>query len=97
MTCFPINSFVLSDFFCNFAERNIIMKNEKQIATSAAEFAERWKGRGYERGESQPFWIDLLSNMFGIVNIPRTHKIKHLYEIRGMRVLIGSLMLSSVW
>ena len=46
--------------------RNIIMKNEKQIATSAAQFAERWKGRGYERGESQPFWIDLLSNVFGI-------------------------------
>ena len=33
---------------------------------AAAEFAERWKGRGYERGESQPFWIDLLTNVFGI-------------------------------
>ena len=32
------------------------MKTEKQIAVTAAEFAERWKGRGYERGESQPFW-----------------------------------------
>ncbi len=42
------------------------MKTEKQMATAAAEFAERWKGRGYERGESQPFWIDLLSNVFGI-------------------------------
>ena len=42
------------------------MKTEKQIAVAAAEFAERWKGRGYERGESQPFWIDLLSNVFGI-------------------------------
>lgn len=42
------------------------MKTEKQIALAAAEFAERWKGRGYERGESQPFWIDLLSNVFGI-------------------------------
>ena len=42
------------------------MKTEKQIAMSAAEFAERWKGRGYERGESQPFWIDLLTNVFGI-------------------------------
>lgn len=42
------------------------MKTEKQIAAAAAEFAERWKGRGYERGESQPFWIDLLSNVFGI-------------------------------
>ena len=36
------------------------------MALAAAEFAERWKGRGYERGESQPFWIDLLSNVFGI-------------------------------
>lgn len=42
------------------------MKTEKQIAQAAAEFAERWKGRGYERGESQPFWIDLLTNVFGI-------------------------------
>ena len=42
------------------------MKTEKQIAASAAEFAERWKDRGYERGESQPFWIDLLTNVFGI-------------------------------
>lgn len=42
------------------------MKTEKQIAQAATEFAERWQGRGYERGESQPFWIDLLSNVFGI-------------------------------
>lgn len=42
------------------------MKTEKQIAAAAAEFAARWEGRGYERGESQPFWIDLLSNVFGI-------------------------------
>ena len=42
------------------------MKTEKQMSMAATEFAERWKGRGYERGESQPFWIDLLSNVFGI-------------------------------
>lgn len=42
------------------------MKTEKQMAMAAAEFAERWKGRGYERGESQPFWIDLLTNVFDI-------------------------------
>ena len=42
------------------------MKSEKQQAAAAAAFAERWKGRGYERGESQPFWIDLLSNVYGI-------------------------------
>lgn len=42
------------------------MKTEKQMAAAAAKFAERWKGRGYEKGESQPFWIDLLTNVFGI-------------------------------
>lgn len=41
-------------------------RSQKQMAVAAAEFAERWKDRGYERGESQPFWIDLLSNVFGI-------------------------------
>ena len=42
------------------------MKTDKQMPAAAAEFAERWKGRGYEKGESQPFWIDLLSNVFGV-------------------------------
>ena len=45
------------------------MKTEKQIALAAAEFAERWKGRGYEKGDSQPFWIDLLQNVFGVENV----------------------------
>ena len=33
------------------------------------EFAERWKGRGYEKGDSQPFWMDLLTNVFGVENV----------------------------
>ena len=42
------------------------MKTDKQLAAAAAEFAERWRGRGYEKGESQSFWIDLLSHVFGV-------------------------------
>ena len=41
------------------------MKNEKQIAAAAAAFAERWQGKGYEKGETQRFWLDLLHNVFG--------------------------------
>ena len=44
------------------------MKTEKQIAAAAAAFAERWQGRGYERGESQLFWADLLTNVYGVEN-----------------------------
>ena len=46
------------------------MKTEKQIATAAAEFATRWEGKGYERGESQLFWADLLTNVYGVENLP---------------------------
>ena len=52
------------------------MKTDKQMAIAAAEFAERWKGRGYERGESQPFWIDLLSYVFGIVKYTKNSQNK---------------------
>ena len=44
------------------------MKTEKQMAASAAEFAARWKGRGYEKGDSQVFWTELLTEVFGVEN-----------------------------
>lgn len=30
------------------------------------EFVARWTGKGYEKGETQPFWLDLLSSVFGV-------------------------------
>lgn len=35
---------------------------------AAKEFIARWKGKGYEKGETQPFWLDLLENILGIKN-----------------------------
>ena len=46
------------------------MNTEKQQAIAAAEFAKRWEGRGYEKGESQLFWADLLTNVYGVENLP---------------------------
>ena len=37
-------------------------------AAAAKEFAEKWKGKGYEKGESQKFWFDLLKNVYGVDN-----------------------------
>ncbi len=53
---------------CKFAgnKKSISMTTDKKMAKAAGEFAQRWRGRGYERGESQPFWLDLLENVFGI-------------------------------
>lgn len=42
------------------------MLTDKQQKAAAAEFAANWEGKGYEKGESQPFWLDLLTNVFGI-------------------------------
>lgn len=35
----------------------------------AATFAERWKDRGYEKGETASFWSDMLANVFGMANV----------------------------
>lgn len=43
---------------------------DKQQSIAASQFAKRWEGRGYERGESQLFWADLLTNVFGVDNLP---------------------------
>ena len=44
------------------------MKSDKQQAMAAASFAKRWQGRGYEKGDSQVFWTELLTEVFGIEN-----------------------------
>lgn len=42
--------------------------NDAQQKSAAKKFAEYWKDKGYEKGESQKFWIDLLQNVYGIEN-----------------------------
>lgn len=42
------------------------MKPEKQQAAAAQKFAEKWQGKGYEKGDSQIFWTELLCEIYGI-------------------------------
>ena len=65
--------FFLSPYFLYLCTQNRSksnMKTDKQIALAATEFAERWQGKGYEKGESQLFWADLLTTVFGVENLP---------------------------
>ena len=41
---------------------------DKQQKQAAKAFAEYWKGKGYEKGQSQPFWLELLRNVYGVEN-----------------------------
>ena len=42
--------------------------NDLEQKKAAKEFADRWKDKGYEKGESQKYWIDLLSNVLDVKN-----------------------------
>lgn len=42
---------------------------DKEQKKAAKEFAARWEGKGYEKGESQLFWIDFLTNVLGVDDI----------------------------
>ena len=37
-----------------------------QQRTAAKEFAEDWRGKGYEKGHSQTFWLSLLQKVYGV-------------------------------
>ncbi len=41
---------------------------QDQREEAARKFAEEWKDRGYEKGETQPFWLSLLHRVYGIEN-----------------------------
>ena len=40
--------------------------NDKKRQSAAVAFAEKWQGRGYEKGDTQKFWLELLQNVFGV-------------------------------
>ena len=40
--------------------------NDTQQKAAAKSFAAYWKGKGYEKGESQAFWLSLLRDVYGV-------------------------------
>lgn len=45
-----------------------IKLNEQERRKAARVFAEYWKDKGYEKGESQKFWLELLGTVYGVEN-----------------------------
>lgn len=39
---------------------------EKEQKAAAKAFAAFWKDKGYEKGESQAFWMSLLRDVYGV-------------------------------
>lgn len=40
--------------------------NDTQQKEAARKFVAYWKNKGYEKGESQPFWLSLLRDVYGV-------------------------------
>ena len=41
---------------------------DNEQSQKAKKFAEYWKNKGYEKGQSQQFWIQLLTDVYGVKN-----------------------------
>ena len=39
-------------------------ENEQRVAAKA--FADKWQGKGYEKVETQKFWLELISTVYGV-------------------------------
>ena len=44
---------------------------DTQQRVAAKAFAKNWKDRGYEKGDSQIFWVELLTTVFGVTEISK--------------------------
>ena len=51
-------------------DRKWVMKmSDVQIRKAAKDFADYWKDKDYEKGESQKFWLSLLLDVCGVEEI----------------------------
>ena len=41
---------------------------ENEQRETAKAFAEKWQGKGYEKGETQKFWMELIRTVYGVEN-----------------------------
>lgn len=42
------------------------MLTQREQRNAAKEFAKRWEGVGYEKGDSARFWMSLLDEVYGV-------------------------------
>ena len=56
--------------YWQYGEREFMTDKEQKKAAQA--FADKWQGHGYEKGETQSFWSELLQTVYG-VEIPSSY------------------------
>jgi len=67
---------------------------EKRVAVK--KFVDYWKDKGYEKGESQPFWLSLLSSVFGVENAEQYIKFEDKVKLDHTSFIDGSIQKTHV-
>ena len=68
--------------------------SEKKQA--AKEFAKYWEGKGYEKGESAPFWLSLLSKVLGVTDTERFIRFEERVKLDHTSFIDGWIPLTHV-
>ena len=63
---------------------------DAQQRAAAKAFAKNWKDRGYEKGDSQIFWVELLTTVFGVTEY------HSLFPLRIRYILITPVLLTGI-
>ncbi len=61
--------------------------NEKQMRRNAADFAKEWEGRGYEKGQTQVFWLSLLTRVLGVEDADRRIVFEDRVKVGGTKFI----------
>ncbi len=61
----------------------MIRQAELQRKATAKAFTGRWKGRGYEKGDTASFWLELLRDVVGMEDVTTNVRFENSTTARG--------------
>ena len=59
---------------------NMAVQNQ---SAKARKFADKWAGRGYEKGDTGSFWLELLAEVVGMADVSTNVRFEHRTSARG--------------
>lgn len=60
---------------------------------AAKQFVEFWQGKGYEKGQSQPFWLSLLRDVFGVEQLEQFIEFEDKVKLTHDSFIDGMIMI----
>lgn len=57
--------------------------NERARVAAAKDFSQRWAGRGYEKGDTHSFWLELLRDVVGMADVTTNVRFEQSTSERG--------------